>query len=270
MAKRPETDRVALRLTALLAFLMGAQAVWGRLMPDLYRDAPRIAQTWIGNDWVTLVVAMPILVLSALAAAGGGLRARIVWIGALAFAIYNYAFYMLGTVLNAAFPLYVALELVAMAAFGFALVGTRAELVARRLRPEAPVRLVAGYLVAVALVLSAVWAVLWAQILFGSASGGLGPEAFQIVAALDTTLLVPVMVLGGGLLWRRHPWGVVLAGVAAVQGALYLLVLLVNATVALVTGLAEPPGELPFWGLLAPLTLLAAVVHLHGLRPADD
>jgi hypothetical protein len=47
------------------------------------------------------------------------------------------------------------------------------------------------------------------------------------------------------LLWRRRPWGYLIAPIAATQGALYLFVLSVNSLVAIQRGIANPPGELP-------------------------
>jgi len=44
---------------------MAAVSVGGLVIPDLYQDNPHVTAAWFGNDLVTLVVAVPLLALSA-------------------------------------------------------------------------------------------------------------------------------------------------------------------------------------------------------------
>jgi hypothetical protein len=92
-------------------------------------------------------------------------------------------------------------------------------------------------------------------------------SVLQLVAALDLAVMVPALTMGGILLWRRHPWGYVLASIASIQGAMYLLVLSVNSMVAIRRGLVAAPGELPIWGSLMVLTTVVAVAVLASVRP---
>lgn len=73
--------------------------------------------------------------------------------------------------------------------------------------------------------LGAVWSVLWAGRVVAGAALPVGVEVFRVVAALDLTILVPVLVGGGCLFRRRRPWGYVLGAAAGVMGSGYLLVL---------------------------------------------
>jgi hypothetical protein len=140
-------------------------------------------------------------------------------------------------------------------------------------QPATPIRIIGGYLGVVGVGLAAVWLMLWAGYVFEGRAVPIGPEAFRTVAALDLTVLVPALVVGGVLLWRRRPCGYVLAAVAGIQSSLYLLVLGVNSVVAVARGLSPAPGELPLWGPLAVATAAATAVLLtrahhrgHGQR----
>ena len=62
------------------------------------------------------------------------------------------------------------------------------------------------------------------------------------------------------------PWGYLIAAIASIQGALYLLVLSVNAAVAIQRGLATAAGELPVWGTLALFTAAMACLVLARVR----
>jgi hypothetical protein len=253
---------VTRRLSVVVIALVGLQAVLGLVLPDAYRDAEPIRTTWLGNDAVTLLVAVPLLAMTAALARKGSARAALVWPGLLAYVVYNDAFYLFGAALNAFFPLYVALFVLAVAALVAVLVRLDVAAVGTAFPPGTPVRVVGGYLVVVGAGLAAVWLSFWAGYVVAGRAVPIGPEAFRTVAALDLTVLVPALVVGGIQLWRQRHWGYVLAVVAGVQGSLYLLVLAVNSVVAVARGVSAAPGELPLWGPLALVTAAATTVLL--------
>jgi hypothetical protein len=104
---------VADKLTFTLAALMTAQSLTGLVAPEQYRDVEWIKATWWGNDWLTLVVAAPLLLMSSSGARRGSARSFLLYAGGVAYVIYNYAFYLLGAALNLFFPLYVVLVVLA-------------------------------------------------------------------------------------------------------------------------------------------------------------
>jgi hypothetical protein len=58
--------------------------------------------------------------------------------------------------------------------------------------------------------------IMWAAYVFAGRPTPVDPDAFRLVAALDDlSLMVPAMVCGGVLPWRRRPWAVVLAAMPA-------------------------------------------------------
>ena len=115
--------------------------------------------------------------------------------------------------------------------------------------------------------LAAVWTAMWAAHVFAGRPTPVDPEAFRLVAALDLSMMVPALLSGGVLLWRRRPWGVVLAAIAGVQGSLYLAVLSINSLIAIQRGLARWPGELVIWGPLAAATVTVTLLLLVSVRP---
>lgn len=253
-------------LSLILSAAMAAQAALGRLFPEQYRDPEWIRATWFGNDWVTLLLGVPLLTTGLLLARRGSCRGRLLWLGMLAYGIYNYGFYMLGAALNVFFPLYVVPFVLSVVTLILALSGTSAQQTAARFRPGTPVRLIGGYLLLVAAALAGIWMTMWAAYAFAGRPTPIEPEAFKIVAALDLGLMVPALALGGLLLWRRKPWGYLIAAIAGAQGSLYLLVLAVNSLVAIRRGLTEAPGELPVWGPLALATAAATALLFAAVR----
>jgi hypothetical protein len=262
--------RVPIVLSMILALVMAVQAVLGLVLPGLYRDTGYVSETWFGNDLVTLVLALPLLVVGLLVERRGTVLGRLLWLGGLGYAIYNYAFYLFGAALNAFFLLYVAAFLLAVAAMVLGLSRTSAHVVAAAFSPRTPAKPVGGYLMFAAAGLTVVWLAMWAGYVFAGRPTPGSTEAFKIVAALDLTVMVPALALGGCLLWRRHPSGYVIAALASVQGALYLTVLALNGALFIVRGLAEAPGELPVWGSLSVATAVAAVLLLSHVRRSEQ
>ena len=256
-------------LSVLVTALMVVQSVLGLVFQGEYRDVEWIKLTWFGNDWVTLVVAVPLMIAGLVLARQGSTRGLLLWVGMLGYSIYNYAFYLFGVALNAFFPFYVAAMILSVAALILVLSHIDVAAVAADFAPKTPVRIIGGYLVFVAVTFFIVWPGMWAAYVFaGRPTPTPEPEAFKLVAALDLTVMMPALGMGGILLWRRKAWGYLIAALAAIQGALYLLLLSVNTVVSISRGLAEPPDQLPIWGTLFVATTAAAVTLLANVRPS--
>jgi hypothetical protein len=67
------------RLTSALIGVMVTQAGLGLLLPGEYRDVEWIKAAWFGNDWVTLVVAAPLLFFGFTRAGHGSVRGALIW-----------------------------------------------------------------------------------------------------------------------------------------------------------------------------------------------
>lgn len=257
------------KLTVTLAALMTAQSLAGLMAPEQYRDVEWIKATWYGNDWLTLIVAVPLLLTSSVVAGRGSARAFLLWAGAVGYAVYNYAFYLLGAALNAFFPLYVVCVVLAAVMLILTLAKLDAAAMTLSARPAAPLPLIGGSFITIGLGLAVVWTAMWAAHVFAGRPTPVDPEAFRLVAALDLSMMVPALVSGGVLLWRRRPWGVVLAAIAGVQGSLYLAVLSINSLIAIERGLATWPGELVVWAPLAAVTVSVTLLLLVSVRPRN-
>ena len=257
---------MAERFTPVIASLMLAQSLSGLLFPDQYRDVEWIKATWLGNDWVTLVIGVPLLVTGRVLTKRGSRRGLLLWLGMLGYAIYNYAYYLFGAAFNAFFPLYLGTLVMSALALILALSNVDVAMVARNFRPQTPVRIIGGYFAFVGLGLASVWLIVWGAFVFAGRPTPIEPEAFKLVAALDSVLMAPALVLGGVLLWQQKAWGYVVAALAGVQGSLYLLVLSVNSAIAIKRGLAAAPGELPLWLALAVFTSAMTLLLLTNAR----
>jgi hypothetical protein len=79
-----------------------------------------------------------------------------------------------------------------------------------------------------------------------------------LIFALDLSIVVPNTALAAVLLWRRHPWGLVLAIMMLVKAFAYGLVLSLSST--LIAGISK----LGPWDPFLPFYLLVTVGSITG------
>jgi len=144
-------------LSAAIAGLALVASAGGLLLDGLYRDNDFVRTTWLGNDAVTLFLAVPLLVAALFFAQRGGLKARLIWLGALDYMLYNYAFYLFGAAFNAFFLIYAALLGLSIFALIFGLASLDVSRVSREFSQSVPVMWIGSYFLFVALGLSLVY-----------------------------------------------------------------------------------------------------------------
>ena len=270
---RSRGSKVAYVLSAIVATASVVASVAGLSIKDLYQDDTSWATAALrGGDFVTLVVAVPTLVVALVLASRGSSRARLVWVGALAYAVYNFAFYVFGAAFNDLFLVHVVAFSSSILALIATVTGVDASAIARGYGARAPVRAVAALLVLVAVVFANLWSFFSiSYAVTGRLSLGAATlEGMQTVFAIDLSLMVPGMALAGVLLWRRRSWGFVMGAAMSVFGALYQLNLAAagwfqaNARVEGVKRI-DPVGA-----VFIVVFLLAAAVMIRALRPVES
>ncbi len=261
--------RPAVILSILIVALAAITSAGGLLLNGLYRDNAFVKTTWLGNDIVTLFLAVPLLAAALVYSVRGSFKAQLIWMGLLDYMLYNYAFYLFGAAFNGFFLLYVALLGLSIFALIFGLVNLNLTGVNQQFRAKLPVKWIGGYYLFVACGLGAVY---FSQSIAFIATGKVPPiitasgHPTNIVFALDLTLLVPWLVLGALWLMKRRPWGYVIAGILSVKGPLYTFILSLNTVLVMRAGLGGN-GELPLWAMLTVLGLIASGLFYGNMKP---
>ena len=216
--KRPAELRLS-ALIVLLALPVHAAGLW---YPSIYRDPEvLLPQNW-ATDLVTLLVGVPLLVGTTLAMRRGSLRARVLWLGTLAFMAYDYGMYALAVRWNPLFLLYAALFGLSLYALVLGFIATDPVRLRAALARRLPVGPVATYLVVIAVVVAAMWL---AEEIGALLRGTVPPSVSQfetptnIVHVFDLSIVLPAMVVAAVMLVRDRPWGYVLAGTLLVKAA---------------------------------------------------
>jgi hypothetical protein len=244
----PKAGRLATRLSLATAALMAGASTAGLAADALYREPAGLREMFRGYDLVTLAVAVPALLLGVVLSRRGSPRGRLLWLGTLFFAVYNYAIYVFGSAFNDLFLLHVAILTAAAAALTLGLRATDVDALAGRFGRRTPARPVAGVLAFLAVALGGMW--VFYSLRFAvtgdppAESALVVPQAITHLGyALDLSVLIPAYTIAAALLWRRAAWGFVLAPVLLLGGALQQLAYM---TALIFQARADVPGATAF------------------------
>jgi hypothetical protein len=260
--------RLAWRLSAIVALLALIASAGGLFREDLYRDNTLVTAAFRGNDLITLVVAVPGLIVATLMARRGSARAQLIWMGLLAYMLYNYVFYLYGAAFNRFFLLYVALVALSLTALIVSVANLDVQAISQTFHPRTPVRWISGYMLLFALLLGGMWIamslsfVITRQVPTPITQTG---HPTGVVFATDLTLLVPGLLAGGLLLWRRRSWGFVLSAIMLIKACTYGPALIVMSIFAASAGSGSDPFLL-LWVVLTAGCLIAAGLLLGNMR----
>jgi hypothetical protein len=254
---------------SVVAGLMALQSAGGLFIRGLYREDATSAAGWIGNDLVTLVIAVPILLGSSIFAFKGSFRARLIYLGLLYYELYNNMYYLFGTPFNRFFLVYEALFVFSALALVLGLSKIRMDRVCEAFKPGPYRKLVGGFM----LLPAAILGVMWIGETASSTVSGSVPSIVtangwltHLPAVFDLSMIVTPLLLGALWLWGPRPRGYVTASIVLVQCAVYSLVLVATAPFVAAVGVAGAWDLVPLWGVLGAGCILSAVLLLAHMR----
>ncbi|MBX2892724.1 MAG: hypothetical protein KF734_17480 [Saprospiraceae bacterium] len=255
--------RTAYSLSWLIVVLAVVASLGGLFIDSLYRDSDFIKNAWFTNDWVTLVVASPALLVAMQWARRGAQRAQLIWMGLLLYMLYNYAFYLFGAAFNAFFLLYVALFTLSAYALIFGLSRLDADAIASNFSEKKTLPWIVVFLIFLAAPLLLIEGGQSIRFVFT----GIVPEAPSLIFALDLSFVVPATILAAVWLWQRKAWGFVLGAMMLVKGTTYGLVLSTAALRLVLTDAPQKDEFLPFYLFVAIGSAVSLTVLLRHLNP---
>ncbi len=272
LAARPVAPgRLAYGLSAALAAVTAGAMAGTYLMPGLLRGPAVMNGSARGTALAVLLAGVPVLAGSMLLAARGSAGAVITWLGAVAFLLYNSVLFVFGTPANRLFPAYLAM--LALAAWSAGTLLSQADVAAlgARFGPRTPARGLAVWIWVVVAGNAAAWL---ARLL--PAAGHSGPPSYlrgtglpvSVVYAQDLALWLPLLAVAAAWLWRRRPWGWLIAGSGLVLWVLEGISIAADQWYGHAAAPASPVASaamVPAFAALALAGLIPAALLLRGL-----
>jgi hypothetical protein len=229
-----------------------------------YFDTVSTTAQMQGNDLITMVVGLPLLLVSAWMAFRGSMRGRLLVTGTLGFFLYTYISMSVLTAYNGLFLVYVALWGLTLYAFVLCMLSFDLSSLPGHFSPTLRRGWVAADLFAIGGFLALAWlGRIVPELMHPEIPPALENTTTRVIQAMDLTLIAPLAILAGILLLRRSAWGYLLASVAVMKG---LTMALAVSTMAVNMALRGVPDSL---GIMVPfivLTIFNLVVGAMLLR----
>lgn len=221
----------------------------------------------VGQDFVTLVVGVPLLITGILLSRKGLLRGRLLLTGALGYFLYTYAGMSFLTAFNPLFLVYVALFSLSLFGFILSLSGLNPDEVMGHVTDRFPRRTIATYFIIVGAFLTMAWlGLVVPAILKGTPPAGLESAITMVIQAMDLGVIVPTSLITAGLLLRRRPWGYTLSSVVLMKILMMGTALISMIVVQVLAGVAVDPVISVVFALISLSGIVLAVVTLRSIR----
>jgi hypothetical protein len=219
-----------------------------------------------GNDLITLVVGLPLLIVSTWLAFRGSLRGRLLLTGTLGFILYTYMSMSTLTSFNALFVIYIALFTLSMYAFILSMMSFDLQDLPKHFSEKLP----RGWIAGLMFVIAGFFALAWLGRIFAGLQQGVIPAlentTTMVIQFMDLGLITPAAVLGGILLLRRSAWGYLLASVMLTKGATLGLAVSTMAINMARQGVADSLGIMIPFLLITAATVVMTVIMLKNIK----
>jgi hypothetical protein len=173
-----------------------------------------VAPQGIAQDVVTLVIGVPLLLISLLLFRKGSLKGQVLLVGTLGYFLTTYMFFTMMAMYNQMFLIWVLILSLSFFAFYIAFSSLDEKAVIDDMKPAYPVKFVGGFLIFCAIAIG----LLWLSIVVPPAlTGGIPVQVEHyttlVVQALDLAIGLPAAFIAGALLIKRRPFGYKLSAV---------------------------------------------------------
>lgn len=225
-----------------------------------------VAVQGIAQDYVTLFIGIPLLLVSLFYALKGSFKGRLLLAGTLGYFLVTYLLYLNMGMYNYLFLVYAFLLGTTFFAFSLVMLSFDIAKLPDLFRPTVPVRIPGIFLIFNGVVIAFLWL---GTVVPPLLDGSIYPLALEhyttlVVQGMDLGLLLPLSVIAGILLVRRRPLGYLL-------GPIYLifLSLLMTALTAKIIAMGiNGYNIIPVIFIIPTFTLLAIVCSTMLLKSA--
>lgn len=220
----------------------------------------------IPQDIVTLIIGIPLLIISLVMARKGLLKGKVLLAGSLGYFLITYMMYTFVAMYNRLFLVYVLLMSASFFAFILMLLDFDINKLSSAYNKKLPIRFAGGYLMCSATIIGLLWlARCLPTLINGSIPLEVEHGTTLPVQAFDLAFFLPGTFLSGLLLIKRKSFGFLFAPVSTISNALIMIALLSKGISMRLAGI---PGTLPliimtsFFSLLATVSIVMILKNL--------
>ncbi len=234
----------------------------------LYRHmSSDVAIQGIAQDYVTLFLAVPLLLAALIFSVKGSLRSRFLLAGILNYFLVTYLFYLEIAMYNEMFLAYVILIGTSFFAFVILLMNFEIQKMPVIFNSNIPVKFIGGFLIFNSIII----AMLWLSIVLPPLiNGSVIPDAVQhyttlTVQGLDLALFLPVSFVSGFLLIKKRPFGYLMSAVTLVFLPMLMTALTAKIIAMAMTGVSVIPAVFMIPSILV-ISVICSLLLLRNIN----
>lgn len=230
-------------------------------------DSVAAAAQAIAQDWVTVLLGVPLLIASYVFSRRNTLRARIVLSGTLAYFLYTYMSYSFFCMYNPLFLVYVALMSMSFFALVMVLFSFDLSALENAFTDDIPVKTI-GILI---IVFASAIALMWLGRIVPPLLAGETPTVLEhyttlVIQVMDLGLVIPFSVLSAVLLMHRKPLGLLFSSVMCMKGVTMLTALTAMVINQALAGVKMSIAEIMFFPIANILVILGVFVFMTKIK----
>lgn len=256
-------------ITFALALLTLVSCVLSIFNNDIYQDGEWANAQWLGQDMVTVLIALPLLLLSFVK---GIRRGESTWTmaycGVLLYFFYTYSFFMFAAKLT-------ILYLFHLPIFGLSTIGLLIcciGLFSQKKHYSMDRKGLKASIIAYLFLISLMISFLWLNDIFshllqpGHRSDTPSGEAPLIIYSLDLAIIIPLMISAAVLLYRKSNWGYILTGLILTKTSTLGFALMAMAISMYVKNLDPDYFLIVLWCIIGMIGSVLTVFYLTQLK----
>jgi len=186
-------------------------------------DSVSMAAQARAQDIVTLIICVPLLIVSLIFSNKNSLRGKLLLTGVLGYFLYTYASYSFILMYNNFFLIYVVIMSLSFFAFVMNITSSELKLLQKHFKQNLPRKYIGGFLIFMGTGLCLMWLGRIIPSLYNNNVEGLEHYTTLVIQAMDLGFIVPVGILSGVLLIKNNSLGYLLAPIIIVKATTLLL-----------------------------------------------
>lgn len=230
-------------------------------------DSIAVVAQGIAQDFVSLILGIPLLIYSLLLFNKGTLKGKLLLSGVLGFFLYTYTSYSFLWTYNQLFLGYVALMSCSLYAFIMTLLSIDSNHLKTHFNEKMPIKFLGRMQIFIGFAIFMLWIGKIAPTLSnGSAPVGLEHYTTLVIQAMDLGIIVPTAILSGLLLLKKNNFGYLLSSIVIIKGAALLSSLSAMIINQMLAGVKMGIAEIIMFPLFNLLMIYGLIVLIRNVK----
>ena len=251
-----------------IAILAVTATLSGLFWKGLYKhDTISMAAQAMGQDLITLLIGVPILLGSLYLIRKNSLRGNLIWMGTIFYFLYSYASMSFLASYNQLLIVYVALFSISLYTFVYGLLSLNVKTIKKSISPGKTSKIAGIFLI----FSGAMVALMWIKMIVDSLLTGIAPSALEsyttlVVQALDIGVVFPATLIGGLLILKGKEWGYALVSILLIKASLLGTAIISMIFFMAQNGVSPALGQVIFFAIITVAGILISIAFYSKIK----